>query len=236
MLDPVWCPICGVTLKEGMTLPCYPGTQPDQCEGLKLGIQRALDRVEQAKAASKEDAFELPPQGDPGDELSDDEWERLCREAAEDRNEEVFVYDPDWDRLFRNAVEDLNREEASKGLPDSNPKTLLGIAKPPISAIPPVAILQLGQAMKDGRTKYGPMNWRNQSITASVYYDAAGRHLMAWFDGEDHASDSGVHHLAHAMACCAILLDAMQQGTLNDDRATPGKFSELVAELTKKAA
>lgn len=120
--------------------------------------------------------------------------------------------------------------------PDGNPKTILGIAKPPTSPIPPVAILWLGQAMADGRRKYGPMNWRDAGITASVYYDASMRHMLAWMDGEDHASDSGVHHLAHAMACFAIVLDAMAQGTLNDDRPTKGKFAEVAAALTANKA
>jgi len=43
-----------------------------------------------------------------------------------------------------------------------------------------------------------------------------------------------VHHLAGAMACCAIILDAEAQGTLNDNRPTKGKFSELVKKLTRK--
>jgi hypothetical protein len=44
------------------------------------------------------------------------------------------------------------------------------------------------------------------------------RHIEAWFNGEQQAQDSHVHHLAHAMACMAILLDAEACGMLNDDR------------------
>jgi hypothetical protein len=58
------------------------------------------------------------------------------------------------------------------------------------------------------------------------------RHLMAWIDGEDIAEDSGVHHLGHVMACCAIILDAETQKTLNDNRPVRGKFSSLVKEMT----
>ena len=48
--------------------------------------------------------------------------------------------------------------------PDNNPKTVIGLTKPPIAPIPPVAILHLGQAMSDGRRKYGLMNWREKTV------------------------------------------------------------------------
>jgi dATP/dGTP diphosphohydrolase len=118
--------------------------------------------------------------------------------------------------------------------PDSNPKTRFGVRKPGIADIPPSAILHLGQAMSDGERKYGRTNWRENEVTASVYYNAAARHLMAWWDGEQVAPDSGVHHLGHVMACCAILLDAEASGQIIDDRpSVPGPFARLVAELTE---
>lgn len=121
------------------------------------------------------------------------------------------------------------------GYPDDNPKTAIGTTKPPLSCVPPVAIFHMGQAMKDGKEKYGLMNWREHRVSSSVYYDAAMRHLMSWWDGEDRASDSGVHHLAHAMACLAILLDAESTGQLNDDRPIPGMLPEFITANTKKA-
>lgn len=118
---------------------------------------------------------------------------------------------------------------------ENDPKAIVGRTKPPMDAIPPVSILLLGQAMKDGKEKYGPMNWRNSEVVATTYYNAILRHLLAWFDGESVAEDSGTHHLAHIMAGCAILLDAMQSGTLEDDRpVTPGKTSDLIHVLTKE--
>jgi len=118
------------------------------------------------------------------------------------------------------------------GYPDGNPKTRIGLTKPPLRCIPPVAILQIGQAMKDGERKYGLMNWREHTVSASVYYDAALRHLLAWWDGEDTASDSGVDHLAHVAACMAIVMDAKAAGKLNDDRPLKGQASALIAEKT----
>lgn len=109
----------------------------------------------------------------------------------------------------------------------------MGRTKPSLKSIPVSALLHLGGAMSDGDRKYGLCNWREKPVSASVYYDAALRHLMSWWDGEDVADDSKVHHLGHAMACFAIILDAEATGNLNDDRPIKGVFSELVAKMHK---
>jgi hypothetical protein len=116
---------------------------------------------------------------------------------------------------------------------DDNPKTKYGQAKPGFSSIPQTAIVHLGRAMENGRDKYGLYNWRETNVSSTIYVDAAWRHLASWMDGEDVAEDSGVHHLGHVMACCAILLDAMESGMLIDNRGVKGVFSEVVKELTK---
>jgi hypothetical protein len=118
-------------------------------------------------------------------------------------------------------------EDFSLPLPDGNPKTRMGALKVPLHLVPPSARHFLALAFENGAGKYGPANWRDEPVSASVYVGAAGRHLDAYWDGEDLAEDSLVHHLAHAMACCAIILDAMECGTLNDDRYTKGPTSKL---------
>lgn len=117
--------------------------------------------------------------------------------------------------------------------PDNNPKTIQGLKKPSMSCVPPIALLHLSHAMMDGEKKYGRMNWRKHTVSSSVYYDAAMRHLMAWFDGETCAPDSGVHHLGHVMACCAILLDGESLAVLNDDRNPSGfgAFSRMCEQI-----
>lgn len=125
--------------------------------------------------------------------------------------------------------------EMGRYLPDTNPKTAVGLTKPGTFAIPPSAMIYLGQAMENGRRKYGLLNWREHAVSLSVYSEAIDRHLMAFKDGENVASDSGVHHLAHVMACCAIVLDAMEIGKLNDDRGPQGNAAEIIARLTKGA-
>lgn len=134
------------------------------------------------------------------------------------------------------AVRDLFDSLDAAQYPDGNPKTALGLKKPPMQYVPPVAMFLLGQAFKDGAIKYGPMNWREKGVTASVYYDAMMRHAMSWWDGENVASDSKVHHLAHVMACCAIIIDAELSGTCKDDRPAPGSLPAWIKEWLEESA
>jgi hypothetical protein len=136
--------------------------------------------------------------------------------------------------MLKDLIQSANRAPGpavQKSL--DNPKDLVGSTKPGVSSIPPSAMIYLGQAMANGAAKYGAMNYRETPVRASVYYDAMMRHLFQWWDGEDIASDSKVHHLAHVMANCAILLDTALQGTQKDDRPIKGKVSELIAYLTR---
>lgn len=113
----------------------------------------------------------------------------------------------------------------------ANPKDAVGQLKPQLHAIPPSALIALGLAMENGEAKYGLMNWRDKAVIASVYYDAAQRHLLSWWDGEDVAADSKIHHLAHVMACCAILIDAEITNSLSDDRPAGGPAASMIAHL-----
>jgi hypothetical protein len=113
-----------------------------------------------------------------------------------------------------------------------NPKDLVGLTKPPLHLVPPSGLVHTSMAMKDGAEKYGPYNWRENEVLASIYVGAALRHLQQWYDGEDLAQDSGAHHLGHAAACCLILLDAMENSCLRDDRPIPGNSPDLIKRLT----
>jgi hypothetical protein len=112
-----------------------------------------------------------------------------------------------------------------------NPKAPLGMAKIPLGLVPPVALAHCAAAMRDGAKKYGAWNFREVDIAASVYINACKRHLDLWADGEGEAQDSGVHHLGHAMACLALIMDSEANGNLADDRAKTGKLSELFNRL-----
>ena len=120
-----------------------------------------------------------------------------------------------------------------QALPDSNPKTRFGVAKPPLALIPAPAMLQMAEAFRDGAAKYGAANWRKDPVSASTYVNAALRHIVAWYDGEEVAPDSKVHHLGHAAACLAIILDAQLCGTLLNDRPPPAPTGDIIKVLTK---
>ena len=123
----------------------------------------------------------------------------------------------------------------------TNPKDLLGAKKVSITKFPAIGSVMGAMAMMDGAEKYGPYNWRSKEVVASIYIDAAYRHLMTWFEGQETASDSKVHHLGHAIACCAILLDAQATGNLVDDRpvvkggdgADTGYMEKVLADLSE---
>jgi len=115
-----------------------------------------------------------------------------------------------------------------------NPKDLIGDTKVPFRFIPPSALTYLAFVMELGAGKYGPMNWRTKKIRATVYYEAALRHIFAALDGEEIDPESGQPHAAHAMACMGILLDALATGNLIDDLFEPGTFGKMTRELIKE--
>jgi hypothetical protein len=117
-------------------------------------------------------------------------------------------------------------------LKPSNPKDLVGSGKLPLHLWPVTATALGSLGLLDGMLKYGRSNFRAVGIRASIYYDAASRHLNAWFEGESVDPDSGLPHLAHALACLAIIVDAEAAGKLNDDRMHPGGYRDLINSLT----
>jgi hypothetical protein len=118
----------------------------------------------------------------------------------------------------------------------SNPKDMIGSNKLPLHLWPTTATAMGCLGLLDGELKYGRSNFREIGVRASIYYDAARRHLDAWFEGEDNAPDNGIPHLAHALACIAIIIDAEAAGKLNDDRMVRGGYRGLVEQLTPLVA
>lgn len=118
----------------------------------------------------------------------------------------------------------------------SNPKDVIGTDKLPLHLWPTTATAMGCIGLLNGMLKYGRTNWRAAGVRASIYVDAAKRHLDAWFEGEDVDPDEGVPHLAAALACLAIIVDAQAAGKLNDDRAMAAGYRKLVTELTPHVA
>jgi hypothetical protein len=114
----------------------------------------------------------------------------------------------------------------------TNPKDKVGAKKAPLHLVPAALVIGVAEVMADGAEKYGPYNWREESIGFNTYLAAIERHLLALREGQDCSADSGHHHLKAIGANVAILLDAMAIGRLVDDRS-PGPASLLLEELDK---
>ena len=67
-----------------------------------------------------------------------------------------------------------------------------------------------------GAVKYAPENWRYVDNARTRYFDAAQRHIMAWWQGEQTDSESGKHHLAHAVCCLMFLMWFDLVGGINE--------------------
>ena len=106
----------------------------------------------------------------------------------------------------------------------TNPKDALGIKKAPLHLVPTGPLYEVGLAMLEGGRKYGAHNYRAVGTRASVYYDAALRHINQWWEGEDIDAVSGIHHLMKAAACLFVQRDSQMMGNDVDDR--PVKYTD----------
>ena len=119
---------------------------------------------------------------------------------------------------------------------DTNPKDAVGIKKVPMSCVSAPVVMEMALGMMEGARKYGRHNYRIAGVRASVYYDAAMRHLMAWWEGQDIDPDSGLSHISKAMSALHVLRDAMLNDKWNDDRPPVFKNQEWVQEMNRMAS
>src|SRR5262245_34849479 len=98
----------------------------------------------------------------------------------------VTCYPGTKDRVTAAEVSNARRvfvgNAASK---PSNPKDIIGSNKVPVSLFPSTAIALGSITMLNGLCKYGRDNFRAVGVRASIYVDAAMRHLQAWNEGEE---------------------------------------------------
>lgn len=118
----------------------------------------------------------------------------------------------------------------------SNPKDSVGVKKAPLSTVSAPVLMEIGVAMLEGARKYGRHNYRVVGVKASVYYDAAMRHLMSWWEGENIDPDSGLSHVTKAIATLVVLRDAMLDKKCDDDRPPAFSDPDWLACLNAKAA
>jgi hypothetical protein len=116
---------------------------------------------------------------------------------------------------------------------ETNPKDSVGETRVPLHLIPDSALAEEAMAFLEGAQKYGAYNWRVAGVRTSIYVSAARRHLSKFWNGQDRDPATLVHELASVRACCGILIDALTQGNLKDDRPPRADQMGHYAELQK---
>ena len=119
---------------------------------------------------------------------------------------------------------------------DTNPKDALAIRKVPIHCVSAAVLMEIGLGMMEGGRKYGTFNYRAMGVKASVYYDAACRHLFDWWEGTDIDPDSGLHHLSKLLSDMCVLRDGMLMENWIDDRPIQLPNRLNIAALNQKAS
>ena len=86
-----------------------------------------------------------------------------------------------------------------------------------VSLIPVAPLEEIAKHFGRGAAKYEDRNYE-RGYSYSLSYDAAQRHLMAWWDGEEFDTELGSHHLAAAAFHMIALMEFEHRGTGTDDR------------------
>lgn len=115
----------------------------------------------------------------------------------------------------------------------SNPKDIVGSNKVPLGLVPGTTMAYLSIGHTEGDLKYGRVNWREAGIRTMIYIDAAMRHILKFKEGEWADSETTVPHLASALACLSIIVDAHHCGKLIDDRPKGAPAGEAMEDMAK---
>ena len=74
------------------------------------------------------------------------------------------------------------------------------------SLLPKGVLEKVLSILEFGANKYSKDNWQQVPNARDRYYDAAMRHIQAWYYGETKDPETGESHLAHALCCLMFLL------------------------------
>ena len=116
-------------------------------------------------------------------------------------------------------------------LKPTNPKDRAANHRLDLSLFPTTALAYGALAMTEGDAKYGGYNYRVGGVLASVYVAALFRHVSKWYNGELADPKTRVPHLASAIACLAVLIDAIEVGVLKDDRPPKADMAKLLNDF-----
>ena len=73
------------------------------------------------------------------------------------------------------------------------------------SLLPPKVIEDVLTVLEIGAKKYDIDNWKYVPNFSERYYNAALRHIQAWYYGEGADKETGISHLSHAICCLMFL-------------------------------
>lgn len=83
--------------------------------------------------------------------------------------------------------------------------------KPRFDLIPVHAEEAVAKVLTFGAKKYDDENWKKVDNDKKRYIAAARRHISAWMKGQVYDSESGLHHLAHAVTCLMFILEKEEE-------------------------
>lgn len=114
-------------------------------------------------------------------------------------------------------IEMYNEYKARYDLIHTNTAVKHDSNKPDLSLLDRAALDELARVLQFGAGKYGKNNWRT-GFDHSRLISAAMRHIAQYNDGENNDSESGLNHLAHAMANLMFMIRFIADNTGKDDR------------------
>lgn len=74
------------------------------------------------------------------------------------------------------------------------------------SLLPAKEVEDVVRVLQHGAKKYAADNWKKVPDARKRYFNAAMRHLWAWWGGEKFDEESGLPHLSHAICCFLFCL------------------------------
>lgn len=121
------------------------------------------------------------------------------------------------------VVDITSDQDKERRVTDPNTGGEKGKKLPQLSCLDPRGLLELARVAGYGCIKYARLNY-TKGFDWSLSYDAAQRHLNAFWDGEQLVTDDKeaepykLHHLACAAWHCLTLLMFSMRGIGTDDR------------------
>jgi hypothetical protein len=157
----------------------------------------------------------------PGDKIAvdgfDHPWTVVL--AAEDRVRAMYTWPGEMDEYRTFPLTRVCRYREASPFPPTTPQRRATDLKPrvgkaPLALLPRAGLEVMAAAMEHGALKYWPGNWRNCPLDeVATYRHALLRHATAFcMDNEALDPESGVPHLGHIMACCAIIAHVTGMG------------------------